>query len=331
MRALQLSQPRLFQWTELPETSVPGPGEALVATRAVGICGTDISGYLGKMPFIEFPRILGHELGVEVLAVGETVTHLKPGDRCSVEPYLNCGTCHACRQGRTNCCESLAVLGVHCDGGLRERLVLPAVRLHPEKTLDFEQLALVETLAIGCHAVDRAALGPEDDVLIIGAGPIGLSVLEFARLGSRSVTVLELNANRQDFVRAHYPEVRVVSDLPDEPAAQAVFDATGNAGSMARAFRLARFTGKVIYVGITKEPVLLDDPLLHRRELTLLASRNAVAADFPRILSLIRAGRINTAPWITHRAGWEELPALMQHLTAPGTASVKAVVRVNGW
>lgn len=328
MRALTLAGTELFEWTTLPEAAPPGPGEALVAVRAVGVCGTDISGWRGKMPFISCPRILGHELGVEVLATGPGVGHVKPGDRCSVEPYLECGACHACRQGRTNCCETLEVLGVHRDGGLRERLVLPARKLHSCPGLDFEQLALVETLAIGCHAVDRAALAPGDDALILGAGPIGLSVLEFARLASERVSVLELSEARRDFVRRHYPGVRVVAEAAEAPPAQVVFDATGSAVSMAAALRHARFTGRVVYVGITPDPVPLDDPLLHRRELTLLASRNALSGDFPRILSLIREGRVRTAPWITHRAGWQELPEQMRAWTRPGSGVVKAVVSV---
>lgn len=329
MKALCLTAPERLECIELPEAAAPGPGEALVAIRAVGICGTDISGYLGKMPFIECPRILGHELGAEVLAVGAGVTHLRPGDRCSVEPYLNCGDCHACRQGRTNCCESLQVLGVHCDGAMRERMVLPAAKLHAAGALDFAEIALVETLAIGCHAVNRAGLAAGEEVLIIGAGPIGLTVLEFARLAGAAVTVLELNERRRAFVQEHYPEVRVVAELADEPCAQVVFDATGHPGSMARALRLARFTGRIVYVGITKEPVLLDDPLFHRRELTLLASRNAVAEDFPRILGLIAAGRIRTQPWITHRCTLAELPARMPEWVRPGSGVVKAVATLG--
>lgn len=326
MNSLTLAAPRTFEWTTLPEAVAPGRGEALVAIRAIGVCGTDISGYLGKMPFIEFPRILGHELGVEVLAVGEGVTHLQVGDRCSVEPYLNCGTCHACQRGSTNCCETLQVLGVHCDGGMRERMVLPAHKLHPCNALDFEQLALVETLAIGCHAVNRAQVTAADDVLIIGAGPIGLTVLEFARAAGAAITVLELNDNRRAFVQQYYPEVNVVGALPDEPVAQVVFDATGNPHSMGGALRLARFTGRVVYVGITKEPVVLDDPLLHRRELSLLASRNAVAADFPRILGMIQSGQINTQPWISHRCGFAELPEKMSGWLLPEARVIKAVV-----
>lgn len=326
MISLTLSAAKTFEWTTLPEAVAPQRGEALVAIRAIGICGTDISGYLGKMPFIEFPRILGHELGVEVLSVGPGVTHLKVGDRCSVEPYLNCGHCHSCQHGSTNCCETLQVLGVHCDGGMRERMILPAHKLHPCNALDFDQLALVETLAIGCHAVNRAQVTAADDVLIIGAGPIGLTVLEFVRAANASITVLELNAVRRDFVQQHYPGVKVVASLPDEPAAQIVFDATGNPNSMSGALRFARFTGRIVYVGITKEPVSIDDPLLHRRELSILASRNAVATDFPRILTMIQSGQINTHPWISHRCAFKELPAQMDSWLLPESRVIKAVV-----
>lgn len=329
MISLTLTAARTFAWTTLPEAAAPGPDEALVAIRAIGICGTDFSGYLGKMPFIEFPRILGHELGVEVLAVGENVTHLQPGDRCSVEPYLNCGTCHACQRGSTNCCETLQVLGVHCDGGMCERMVLPAHKLHPCNALGFEQLALVETLAIGCHAVNRAQVSAADAVLIIGAGPIGLTVLEFARATGAPITVLELNAARRAFVEQNYPGVTAVDSLPDFPAFQIVFDATGHPGSMAATLRYARFTGRIVYVGITKEPVPLDDPLFHRRELTLLASRNAVASDFPRILSMIQSGQIDTRPWISHRCDFKELPEQMDTWLLPESRVIKAVVSLK--
>ena len=326
MRSLTLTAPQTFDWTTLPEAAPPQKGMALVAIRAVGICGTDFSGYLGKMPFIEFPRILGHELGVEVLALGEGVAHLQVGDRCSVEPYLNCGTCHACLRGSTNCCETLQVLGVHCDGGMRERMILPAHKLHPCNALDFEQLALVETLAIGCHAVNRAQVTASDDVLIIGAGPIGLTVLEFARAANAAITLLELNSVRREFVEQNYPGVKVVAELPDAPAFQIVFDATGNPGSMAGTLRYARFTGRIVYVGITKEPILLDDPLFHRRELSLLASRNALSSDFPRILAMIQSGQIDTKPWISHRCDFSELPAKMHVWLTPEARVIKAVV-----
>jgi 2-desacetyl-2-hydroxyethyl bacteriochlorophyllide A dehydrogenase len=326
--ALQLTAPREFRLTHIPRPTAPAAGHALVGIRSMGVCGTDIAGYLGKMPFIEFPRILGHELGVEVSAVAG-VSDLQPGDRCSVEPYLNCGHCHPCRQGLGNCCESLAVLGVHCDGGLCETLSIPLQKLHRRNDLSFDQLALVEMLGIGCHAVNRAAVTAGETVLILGAGPIGMSVLEFALLAGAQVSLWDPNPIRSAFVRRTWPSVEVLSEPPAELAAQSVFDATGHPGSMAQALRYARFTGKIVYVGITKEPVTLDDPLFHRRELTLLASRNALPTDFPHIQGLIASGKLNTTPWISHRADFADVPEAMREWTAPGSDVVKAIIHVS--
>src|SRR5579871_2981086 len=201
MKALSLEAPKQWKRINIAGPEKPGPGEALVRVHNVGICGTDVSGYLGKMPFFSYPRIPGHELGVEVLSVGAGVDNVRPGDRCSVEPYINCQKCHACRRGHTNCCEHHQTLGVHCDGGLRPRFLVPARKLHVSRRLTFEQLALVETLAIGCHAVSRAALQAGETCLIVGAGPIGLATLEFAKLAGANVIMLDVNAQRLDFCR----------------------------------------------------------------------------------------------------------------------------------
>lgn len=337
MLALSLDAPGKFEFIDLDEPAPPGAGEALVRVHEIGVCGTDVSGYLGKMPFIQYPRILGHELGVEVIACGPEVEDLKTGDRCSVEPYLNCGACPMCRAGRTNCCESLQVLGVHCDGGLRPRFVLPAAKLHPANALSFEQLALVETLAIGCHAVTRGAPAEGDHVLVVGAGPIGLSVIEFARLAGADILVIEPDANRREFVKRTYGigkvhaalEPSALADLTDGRLARVVFDATGSASCMARAVEFAGFGGRVVFVGITPEPVPLNDALFHRRELSLLATRNAVAADFKRIIGLIGGGKIDTRPWITHRLDFAAVPRSFPGLLAPGCGVVKAVVEIE--
>ena len=336
MRALTLAASKHFAFTELPEPAPPGAGEVLVQMRAVGVCGTDVSGYLGKMPFIQYPRILGHELGVEILSVGKGVAHLQSGDRCSVEPYLNCGSCPTCGSGKSNCCESLQVLGVHCDGGLRPRMLLPASKLHVATDLAYEQLALVETLGIGCHAVNRGQAEAGANVLIFGAGPIGLSVLEFARLTGGKIFVTEPNARRRNFVSETYGISDVYpsldpaqfADLTQGRLAKVVFDATGHPGSMGRALEFAGFSGRVVYVGITTEPVVINDPLFHRRELTLLATRNALPSDFTRIIGLIREGKINTGAWISHRVMFDDVPGLFPTLISPESGTVKAMIQM---
>jgi 2-desacetyl-2-hydroxyethyl bacteriochlorophyllide A dehydrogenase len=342
MKALQLERPERWLSIDIPEPPAPGPGEALLRVHRVGVCGTDLSGYLGKMPFFSYPRIPGHELGVEVLAVGEGVTNVKPGDRCSVEPYLNCQRCYACRRGFTNCCEQNKTLGVMCDGGLAERIVLPARKLHLASRLTAEQCALVETLAIGCHAVDRSGAKSGEHVLIIGAGPIGLSALEFAKLSGAKPIVMDISETRLAFVRekmgvpdtvvarGDQGDIDALSAITNGQLADVVIDATGNNQSMVRALELTSFAGRVVYVGITQKNLDLPHaPVLHRRELTLMASRNAHTRDFPRIIQLIEEGRIDTQPWITHHASMEEVPDVFPTWLKPETGVIKAVINVS--
>ena len=339
MRALLLEAPKRFTFIDQDEPGPPGPGEALVRVHRVGICGTDLGGYLGKMPFFSYPRIPGHELGVEVVAVGAGVVNVKPGDRCSVEPYINDPASYASRRGHPNCCEKLEVLGVHRDGGMRPRFLLPARKLHPSASLAFDQLALVETLAIGCHAVDRAAITPEESVLIIGAGPIGLATIVFARLTGAKVIVMDMNEERLRFCRdvmgvkhTLQPSDRLdadLRDLTDGHLPDAVIDATGSAASMSSAFGLVAPAGRLVYVGITTGEVTFRHPTFHRPEGTLLCSRNALPGDFTRIIGLIESGRIDTKPWITHRVGLGDLPEVFPSYTRPETGVIKAIVEVD--
>jgi alcohol dehydrogenase len=340
MNALQLEKPRAWRRVTIPEPAAPGPGEALLRVQRIGICGTDVAGYLGKMPFFSYPRIPGHELGVEVLAVGPGVTNVQPGDRCSVEPYLNCGRCYSCRRGHTNCCETNQTLGVMCDGGMTEKILLPARKLHPSSQLSYEQLALVETLAIGCHAINRGAPSSEETVLVIGAGPIGLSVIEFARLAAKQTLVMDTNERRLAFVRERMgvpgtilsrgdgEELKRLAGLTGGQLADVVVDATGSHQSMAQALNYCAFKGRLVYVGITQSEISLPHaPALHRRELDIRASRNALPGDFTRIIRLIEEGRIDTRPWITHHAAFDEMIGVFEDWTKPETGVIKAIVQ----
>jgi len=339
MKALLLEAPKQFKFIDIPEPDRPGPGEALVRVHRVGICGTDLSGYLGKMPFFSYPRIPGHELGVEVVEVGAGVTNVKPGDRCSVEPYINDPESYASRRGHPNCCEKLQVLGVHRDGGLRRHFILPARKLHTSKSLAFDQLALVETLAIGCHAVNRGAPGPNESCLVIGAGPIGLATLEFVKLTGAKIIVLDMNETRLEFVRSVMgikhtltPSENLEADLralTDGHLPDVVIDATGHAGSMSAAFGLVAPAGRLVYVGITTGEVTFKHPTFHKPEGTLLCSRNALPADFTRIIGLIEDGTIDTRPWISHRSAFEDLIEVFPSYTKPETGVIKAVVALD--
>lgn len=325
MKAIVLEEPGKFARVETAEPGRPGQGEALVRVHRVGICGTDFSGFHGKMPLMSYPRILGHELGVEVLEVGPGVGNVKPGDRCSVEPYINCQNCFACRRNRGNCCESLKVLGVHMDGGMRSKFVLPARKLHKATKLTPDQLALVETLAIGCHAVSRGDPQSGDDVLIIGGGPIGLSVLEFAKIAGARVTVLDVNPKRLEFCKT---KGAAVAERIDAQFGL-VIDATGSAQSMSSALKYVAHSGRLVYVGITSGDIAFGHPIMHKREMTLMGSRNALPGDFDRIIGLIENGKLDTGPWITHRSPFDRLIEDFPAYTKPETGVIKAIVEIE--
>jgi len=340
MRAIQFSDVQTIRLIDIQAPGDPGPGEVVVKTHRMGICGTDISCFLGKFPFFDFPRIPGHELGVEVLAIGEGVTNVSVGDRCSVEPYMNCGECYACKRGAVNCCQNLKVIGVMMDGGLCESFTIRADKLHASKQLNYDQLALVETLAIGCHANDRGAPSKGEHALIIGMGPIGLATLEFARLTDATITVMDMNQTRLDFVRSNYgientilfkgdgSELQQMEALTNGSMYQVVTDATGNQHSMSAALGYVAFTGKLVYVGITTEEVHFRHPILHRPEASILASRNALPPDFSRIIGLIEAGVIQTDPWITHRTTFNQVADDFENLIRPETGVIKAIIEV---
>lgn len=342
MKAIQLEKPQSFRSLDLAEPAPPGPGEALVRVHRIGICGTDYGGFLGKMPFFSYPRIPGHELGVEVLAVGEGVTNVQPGDRCSVEPYINCQKCYSCRRGLTNCCEAHKTLGVMCDGGMCERMLLPARKLHVSRKLNFEQLALVETLAIGCHAVDRAGVRAGENVLVVGAGPIGLSAVEFVKVAGANCIVLDLSEPRLAFCRERMgvphtivargdgSELKQLAAITGGQLADVVIDATGSHRAMSQALEYCAYGGRLVYVGITQQDLSFPHaPILHRRELTLLASRNAHSRDFARIIRLIEEGTIDTRPWITHRAKFDDMIAAFPAWLKPESGVIKAVVALE--
>lgn len=322
MQQIVLQEPGQFIQHDVERPSAAA-GEALVRVGRIGVCGTDLHAFAGRQPFFSYPRVLGHELGVEVIEAPPNDRGIAAGDRCAVEPYLACGRCHACTQGKTNCCENLRVLGVHTDGGMQSHLSVPLHLLHKSEKLSLDQLALVETLGIGAHAVERAAVQSGQSVLVVGAGPIGLAVMQFAQAAGANVRVLELAEPRRQFVRQFGVEAIAA---PDDKLHETVFDATGNRRAMEASFELVDHAGKLVLVGIVQDDITFHDPLFHRREMTLLSSRNS-AGLFPGIIRMIEDGRIDTSPWITHRLPLAAVPAEFPALPQREDL-VKAVIEV---
>ena len=338
MKTIILNEPEQLTQIETEHPAAAGAGEALVRVHRVGICGTDLHAFRGRQPFFSYPRILGHELGVEVIELGSPSEHLKVGDRCAVEPYLNCGKCIACRRGKPNCCAHLQVLGVHADGGMREFFLVSQEKLHASSKLTFDQLALVETLGIGAHAVARAQIERGENALVIGAGPIGLSVIQFAREAGARVLVLDVNENRLRFCREQLgaDETIIVSDntlsiieeLTNGDLPTIVFDATGNKASMESAFQFVAPGGRLVFVGLVQADIQFHDPFFHRREITLLSSRNATPQDFRHIITLMENGAVNTTPWITHRSQFNDLIGTFPDWLHPQNGVIKAMLEM---
>lgn len=336
MQTIVLEQPGILKKIETEAPQLSDSHDVLLKIRRLGVCGTDLHAYNGKQPFFTYPRILGHEIAAEVIEIGSNVTHLKVGDLCAVMPYRNETTDQAVRRGKTNCGSTLKVLGVHEDGAMREFITYPARQVFPANELSLDQIAMIEPLAIGSHAVERADIQPDDIVLVVGAGPIGIGTVAMALLKAAKVLVLDMNQHRLDYITAHFPSVTTVllndtvenslketlnGDLPT-----VILDATGNKESMQRCLDYVAPGGTIVYIGLFIGDVTFHDPLFHRKEITLKSSRNAVATDFTKLIRLLKAGLVNIDGYVTHRLAFDTLHDTFTKLYLPEERVIKAVI-----
>ena len=337
MKSLVCSEPNLLIVEDRAEP-VRGERGVLVRIRRAGICGTDYHIYTGNQPFLSYPRLIGHELAGEVVEA-PAYSRFTSGQVVTINPYIACGTCVACRRGRPNCCARISVLGVHADGGMCEWLAVPETAIVDAQGLTLDQAAMVEFLAIGAHAVRRAAMTPDMRVLVVGAGPIGVATALFARvMGIESITFLDTRESRLAFVRDRlgFAQVVVAGDtqadelraLTDGEMFDAVFDATGNIHAMRAGLSHVAHAGTYVLVGLCKDDLVFPDPEFHRRETTLLASRNALSVDFDHVIASIRGGLIPTDVLRTHTLTIDEAPVRVPQLIADADHVMKAVVSI---
>jgi 2-desacetyl-2-hydroxyethyl bacteriochlorophyllide A dehydrogenase len=309
--------------------------EVLVRVRRVGVCGTDLHIFSGNQPYLEYPRVMGHELSGEV-AEAPAGSPLRAGDPVFVMPYISCGACVACRCGKTNCCVKLQVLGVHRDGAFTELLSVPQAFVHRADGVSLDQAAMVEFLSIGAHAVRRGEVGAGQRVLVVGTGPIGMAALIFSRQRGAVVTALDARQDRIDFcvqslgadagVRLGQDDEARLAELTGGEFFDVVFDATGNRQAMERGFRFVAHGGRYVLVSIVRDSICFADPEFHKRETTLLGSRNATMEDFATVLDAMRAGRIPDGALNTHRMPLHDVPDRFAGLLDPAQGVIKAIV-----
>lgn len=337
MHALVCREPGKLAFEERrePERS---PDEVLVQIRRVGICGTDYHIYEGTHPFLNYPRVMGHELSAEVLEAPAS-TGFSPGERVIVNPYLSCGSCHACRGGKPNCCMRIAVLGVHRDGGMCERLSLASGNLYPAGDLSLDAAASVEFLAIGAHGVQRSGISRGTQSLIIGAGPIGLGAAIFAAIAGGKVTLMDRDASR--LASSLRLAGAAGSILADDHAAEAisaatggngfdvVIDATGNRASMENGFRYVAHGGTLVFLSVIRDDIVFSDAEFHKREMRLLASRNALKADFDHVIASIALGHVPIEALVTHRTTLGGAVADLPRWAADKQGLVKAMIEIG--
>lgn len=335
MNTLVCQEPKVMTWKKR-EVPIPGDNDALIRIKTVGICGTDIHAWAGNQPFFSYPRVLGHEICGEIVGLGKNIHHLHNGQQVSVIPYVACRKCPACRSGRTNCCENISVIGVHQDGGFSEFLSVPVANLLVAEGIDPEAAALIEPYAISAHAVRRAAIQADEQVLVVGAGPIGLGAAAIAKADGAQVLVADTSAARRTHVEKHLGLVTLDPSSVNFDAslraafggslAQKVIDATGNQHAMNNTVNLIRHGGSITFVGLFKGDLQFSDPEFHKKETTMMGSRNATEEDFAKVGRLMAEGKITAQMMLTHRYDFRALAEIYEQQVINNRELIKGVI-----
>lgn len=308
--------------------------EALLKVKKVGICGTDLHAYSGNQAFFTYPRILGHELAAEVMEIGENARGIKTGDNVVVMPYVSCGECFACQNGKTNCCSNISVLGVHSDGGMQEYITVREDLLMPAKGLSYSEIAIVEPLAIGAHAIQRAQVKKGETVVVVGCGPIGIGILKLAQIEGAITIALDVNDDRLVYAQNEVGADHVISvsrdavgkinEITSGNMAHVVFDATGNKKALESGPDYMAHGGRYVLVGLSKGELTFLHPKIHAKEATILCSRNATTEDFEHVIDILQ--QFPTVSFITHSVHFSEMIENFDSWTNPETGVIKATV-----
>jgi 2-desacetyl-2-hydroxyethyl bacteriochlorophyllide A dehydrogenase len=337
MNTLVCVEPWRFEYKRAEEPR-PAENRSILRIRRIGVCGTDLHSFEGTQPFLSYPRILGHELAGELVDVNGD-TDFNVGETVSFIPYYSCGNCVACRLGKPNCCTQIQVCGVHIDGGMVEYLSVPSQSLLHGHGLSVDELALVEPLAIAAHGVRRGQVKPGEYVLVVGAGPIGVGTMEFARIAGANVIALDINEQRLRFcqdrlnvshiLNAQHPGVaEKLREITQGDMPTVVIDATGSKGAITNGFEFMAHGGRYVLIGLQRDHISFSHPEFHKREGTLMSSRNATRDDFDHVLASLREKKISPSTYITHRSHFSQVKDEFKHWLDPKNGVIKAMIEL---
>lgn len=312
-------------------------GEALLQINKVGICGTDLHAYAGNQAFFTYPRILGHELASEVLEIGENDRGIKVGDKVVVMPYISDPNSVASRNGKPNCCPNISVLGVHGDGGMQEKITVPVDILLKANNLSNNEMTIVEPLAIGAHALRRAAIRKSEIIAVVGAGPIGIGIMKLAQIAGAKVIAIDINHDRLTYakekigvdyiVEGGVNAVEEVSKITNGDLCNVVFDASGNKYALEACPDYMSHGGRFVLVGLSKGDLIYSHPKIHAKEMTMMCSRNATREDFEYVISVLN--QFPTESFITHSVDFTKMIENFDSWLDPKTGVIKATVNFN--
>ncbi|MDH3651415.1 MAG: zinc-binding alcohol dehydrogenase family protein [Saprospiraceae bacterium] len=312
--------------------------QVLVQIKNIGICGTDLHAFAGDQMFFQYPRVLGHELSGEVIEKGEAVDHLETGDRVVIVPFNHCGVCVACKAGKTNCCSDLKVLGVHVDGGMQEKLAVQADLVLAVNDLGYDEIAIIEPLSIGAHAIRRSRLQAGEFAVVVGAGPIGLGIMRQALLKKAVVIAVDVVPERLDYAKnvvgvdyavdADEDATMKIAEITRGDLATVVFDASGNKQALETGHKYMAHGGRYVIVGLHNGDLSFHHPSVQAKETSLLFSRNATFEDFQEVIKILRNNQFDSASFITHRVPFQDLTDYFQMWQNPASGVIKAMIQI---
>lgn len=338
MKAIKITKPNEIMIDDIPMPEVK-EGEALLKIRYCGICGADVASYTGNQPFTTYPRIPGHEFSAEIVEIPENDKGLKAGDIVTANPYFNCGECYSCRRGIVNACTDNQTMGVQRDGSFCEYVAMPVERIIDGKGLSAQELALIEPFSISCHALSRAQIKQGDNLLIVGAGPIGLFALIKAKAMGARVMIADLLDSRLELAKEYGADrvvntkeediVKVSEEFTNGDMFDVCVEACGLSVTFLSCIDCAATGANIILIGNGKKETTFLHSILLKKELNVFGSRNAFTKDFEELIDLVKAGKADVLKMVSGVYDMENATDAFEALAHNDGSLAKLLIKIS--